>query len=65
MNKTPPYWNKAKKNLIKKDKIMKDLIKKYSDKILTTRKDVFFFFMQKYNWATNKYRCSQLSIFKI
>ena len=42
MNKTPPYWNKAKKNLIKKDKIMKDLIKKYSDKILTTRKDVFF-----------------------
>ena len=42
MNKIPPYWNKAKKNLIKKDKIMKDLIKKYSDKILTTRKDVFF-----------------------
>ena len=40
MNKIPPYWNKAKKNLIKKDKIMKDLIKKYSDKILTTRKDV-------------------------
>ena len=42
MNKVPPYWNKAKKNLIKKDKIMKDLIKRYSDKSLTTRKDVFF-----------------------
>ncbi len=42
MNKIPPYWNKAKKNLIKKDKIMKDLIKRYSDKSLTTRKDVFF-----------------------
>ncbi len=42
MNKVPPYWNKAKKNIIKKDKIMKDLIKRYSDKSLTTRKDVFF-----------------------
>ncbi len=42
MNKIPPYWNKAKKNLIKKDIIMKDLIKRYSDKSLTTRKDVFF-----------------------
>ena len=42
MNKAPPYWNKAKNNLTKKDKVMKDLIKKYSDKILTTRKDVFF-----------------------
>ena len=42
MNKAPPYWNKAKKNLTKKDKVMKDLIKKYSDKILTTRKNVFF-----------------------
>ena len=27
MNKAPPYWNKAKKNLTKKDKVMKDLIK--------------------------------------
>jgi len=42
MSKTPTYWNKAKKYLIKKDKIMKKLIKKYSDKNLTTRKDVFF-----------------------
>ena len=42
MNKVPPYWNKAKKNLMKKDKVMKNLIKKYSDKSLTTRKDVFF-----------------------
>ena len=42
MNKIPPYWNKAKKNLIKKDKVMKNLIKKFSDKTLTTRKNVFF-----------------------
>ena len=42
MNKIPPYWNRAKKNLMKKDKVMKKLIKQYSDKNLTTRKDVFF-----------------------
>ena len=42
MNKTPPYWNRAKKNLMKKDKVMKNLIIKYSDKTLTTRKNVFF-----------------------
>ena len=42
MNKAPLYWNRAKKNLMKKDKVMKKLIKQYSDKNLTTRKDVFF-----------------------
>ena len=42
MNKVPPYWNRAKKNLMKKDKVMKNLIIKYSDKNLTTRKNVFF-----------------------
>jgi len=42
MNNSPTYWNKAKKQLMKKDKVMKKLIKKYSDKNLTTRKDVFF-----------------------
>ena len=42
MNKSPKYWNKAKKYLSKKDKIMKDLIFKYRDKTLTTRKDIFF-----------------------
>ncbi len=42
MNKSPLYWNRAKKNLMKKDKVMKKLIKQYSDKSLTTRKDVFF-----------------------
>ena len=42
MNKSPLYWNRAKKNLMKKDKVMKKLIKQYSDKNLTTRKDVFF-----------------------
>ena len=45
MSKTPSYWNKAKKYLSKKDKIMSSLIKKYkspSETVLTTRKDVFF-----------------------
>ena len=42
MNKPPKYWNKAKKYLSKKDKVMKTLIYKYRDKTLTTRKDIFF-----------------------
>ena len=42
MSKAPPYWNKAKKYLSKKDIKMKKLIKNYSDSNLTTRKDVFF-----------------------
>ena len=45
MSKTPKYWNTAKKYLSKKDKVMSSLINKYkspSEKILTTRKDVFF-----------------------
>ena len=42
MTKPPSYWKKAKTYLSSKDKIMKILIKKYNDKYLTTRKDVFF-----------------------
>ncbi len=45
MSKTPLYWNKAKKYLSKKDKVMSSLIKKYkspSETVLTSRKDVFF-----------------------
>ncbi len=42
MTKPPKYWNKAKKYLSKKDKVMKALIYKYKDKTLTTRKDIFF-----------------------
>ena len=42
MNKPPPYWNRAKNYLSKKDNNMKKLIKSYSDAVLTTRKDVFF-----------------------
>ena len=45
MNKMPKYWIKAKKNLSSKDKVMAALIKKYkspTEKILTTRKDIFF-----------------------
>ena len=42
MSKQPVYWNKAKKYLSKKDSIMRNLINKYSDANLTSRKDVFF-----------------------
>ena len=42
MNKPPKYWNKAKKYLSKKDKVMKTLITKYKHKTLTTRRDIFF-----------------------
>jgi len=45
MTKIPKYWNKAKKYLSKKDKIMKKLILKYkgpSETVLTSRKDIFF-----------------------
>ena len=42
MSNQPAYWNKAKKYLTKKDSIMKNLINKYSDANLTSRKDVFF-----------------------
>ena len=42
MTKTPKYWNRAKIYLSKKDKIMKILIRKFKDKTLTTRKDIFF-----------------------
>ena len=42
MTKPPKYWNKAKKYLSKKDKVMKALIFKYKDKTLTTRKDIFY-----------------------
>ena len=45
MTKSPKYWSCAIKHLSKKDKIMFNLIKRYSspsDTILTTRKDIFY-----------------------
>ena len=42
MSNPPKYWNRAKKYLSKRDKVMKILIKKYKQKTLTTRKDIFF-----------------------
>ena len=42
MNKKPKYWNNAKKYLSKKDKTMSLLIKRYKDKTLITRGDIFF-----------------------
>ena len=45
MSNKPKYWNKAKKYLSKKDKVMSSLIEKYkspSETVLTSRKDIFF-----------------------
>ena len=45
MTKVPKYWNKAKRYLSKKDKIISKLIKNYKspdEVILTSRKDIFF-----------------------
>ncbi len=42
MSKPPKYWYNAKKYLSKKDKILSNLIKKYDDKNLTTRNNIFF-----------------------
>ena len=45
MTKVPKYWNKAKKYLSKKDKIISKLIRNYkspTETILTSRKDIFF-----------------------
>ena len=45
MTKIPKYWNKAKRYLSKKDKIIAELIKDYrspSETILTSRRDIFF-----------------------
>ena len=42
MSKEQIYWNKAKKILSKRDKIMKKLICNYKDGSLITRNDVFF-----------------------
>ena len=42
MKKPPAYWNKAKIQLSKKDKIIKKLIKKYNSGYLISRNDIFF-----------------------
>ncbi len=45
MTNSPKYWNTAKRFLSNKDKVMSKLIKKYkspSEKILISRKDIFF-----------------------
>ena len=42
MSQRPKYWNKAKKILSKKDKVMRKLINNYKDKSLVTRNDVFY-----------------------
>ena len=46
MSNKPKYWNKAKRTLSKKDKVMRKLIHNYKDKSLVTRNDVFFFFFK-------------------
>ena len=45
MSKPPPYWNKAKRILSKKDKVFKKIILKYKTGFLSTRNDPFFFYL--------------------
>ena len=42
MSNKPKYWNRAKRILSKKDKVMRKLINNYKDKSLVTRNDVFY-----------------------
>ena len=45
MTNIPKYWNKAKRYLSQKDKVMAKLIKRYespTEIILTSRRDIFF-----------------------
>ena len=42
MSNKPKYWNRAKKILSQKDKVMRELINNYKYKSLVTRNDVFF-----------------------
>ena len=42
MNRSPAYWNKAKKILSKQDKVMKKVISRYKDGSLITRNDIFY-----------------------
>ena len=42
MSNKPKYWNKAKRTLSKKDKVMRKLIHNYKDNSLITINDVFF-----------------------
>ena len=60
MTNVPKYWNKAKKYLSKKDKVMANLIKRYqspTETILTSRRDIFFSLCKEYNWTANKRSC--------
>ena len=42
MKKQPLYWNKAKRILSRRDRVMKKLISNYKDGNLITRNDIFF-----------------------
>jgi len=42
MKRPPPYWQKAKRALSKKDSVLRKIIKKYNKGFLTTRNNPFF-----------------------
>ena len=42
MKKPPTYWHKAKKNLSRRDPIIRKIIKKYKKGFLATRNNPFF-----------------------
>ena len=42
MKRPPPYWQKAKKIIGRRDSVLKKIIKKYNEGFLTTRNNPFF-----------------------
>ena len=60
----PKWWNKAKKQLSKRDIVMKKLLSVYKGH-LTTRNNFFLFFNQINYFATDLSFRSRLSFFKI
>ena len=42
MKRPPSYWQKAKKNIARKDSVLRKIIKKYNKGFLTTRNNPFF-----------------------
>ena len=42
MKRPPSYWQKAKKNIARKDSVLRKIIKKYNKGFLTTRNKPFF-----------------------
>ena len=60
----PKWWNKAKKQLSQRDKVMKKLLNAYKGH-LTTRNNFFYSLTRSIISATDFSFCSRLSFSKI